>query len=409
MPIDVQCQCGKHYRVKDELAGRRVRCKACSGQFVVPSSVIAEPVIAEPAPEARAVNLADQFKMEAELKRSREQSQSAASNPGMFRVSYLRHFLAFPKWALIWHSLLLISLVLTIAVHWGFGVLVLLFAYAVYLYWHRVKYQFISGCVNPGVVVSTSPPLVAVLTDLSKGWQDCPVVKVLPQPLSRMAGGMPAMGTRVATVAFYHQLNEGLAHWDDFSPVVAGCVTANEGDIARVLASIEASDWQELDDGLRQIPKPVCPGLYRVYTVEALNRPLGTPANEIPFIVEQHLAGQSNCFFSSNGIRPEVLRQVRTYVSAEQIRQVTAVVETAKVSSDAKEGFAFVPSGVLYHFEKLGQGEIPWEQLAGALGTDQGLELTFRAGSRLLIPKTHFLSGTRVALENMFNAIVRGE
>lgn len=359
--------------------------------------------------ETRGENLADRMKMEVELQHSRERSQSAASNPGMLRVSYLRFALAFPTWFLVWHGALLVSILLTALVHWGFGVLVLLFAYAVHLYWHRVKYQFISGCVNPGQVISVSPPLVAVRTDLSKGWCDCPVVKVLRQPLSRMAGGAPQVGDRVATAAFYQQINQNLPHWDDFSPIVIDCVTGNRGDIERVFATLEDSDWEELAEGLEQLPQPVSPGLYRVYSGAEWTEPMQTPPAEIPMLVEQHLSGLRNSFLASGGIRPEVLRLVRNYVQPQSIRQVFAVVESAKVNSDASEGFAFEGAGFWFRFEDVGQSFVRWDQVAGAFGSEAGLEIGLRDRQRIMIPKAHFLSGMRAALETMFTAIVRGE
>jgi DNA-directed RNA polymerase subunit RPC12/RpoP len=36
MPISFQCGCGRNLRVKDELAGRRVRCPGCSSILAVP-------------------------------------------------------------------------------------------------------------------------------------------------------------------------------------------------------------------------------------------------------------------------------------------------------------------------------------------------------------------------------------
>jgi hypothetical protein len=37
MPIPVACDCGKKLRVKDELAGRKVRCPECKGVVAVPA------------------------------------------------------------------------------------------------------------------------------------------------------------------------------------------------------------------------------------------------------------------------------------------------------------------------------------------------------------------------------------
>lgn len=37
MPITLPCACGKSFRVKDELAGRKVRCPGCGGVLAVPT------------------------------------------------------------------------------------------------------------------------------------------------------------------------------------------------------------------------------------------------------------------------------------------------------------------------------------------------------------------------------------
>jgi hypothetical protein len=36
MPIPVTCECGKAYKVKEELAGKKVRCAVCKGQIAIP-------------------------------------------------------------------------------------------------------------------------------------------------------------------------------------------------------------------------------------------------------------------------------------------------------------------------------------------------------------------------------------
>src|SRR5258708_2945211 len=42
MPITLQCSCGKSYRLKDELAGRKVRCTGCNNIQTVPQPKPAE-------------------------------------------------------------------------------------------------------------------------------------------------------------------------------------------------------------------------------------------------------------------------------------------------------------------------------------------------------------------------------
>ncbi len=52
MPLAISCDCGRSLRLKEELAGRRVRCPACQGVLTVPRLPSAED-------EALAILLAD--------------------------------------------------------------------------------------------------------------------------------------------------------------------------------------------------------------------------------------------------------------------------------------------------------------------------------------------------------------
>ena len=38
MAISVACACGKQLKVKDELAGKKIRCPACQAAVVVPAA-----------------------------------------------------------------------------------------------------------------------------------------------------------------------------------------------------------------------------------------------------------------------------------------------------------------------------------------------------------------------------------
>ena len=49
MPIEFACPCGQRYRVKDDRAGRVVRCQACQVDLEVPSP-LASPVAPTPSP-----------------------------------------------------------------------------------------------------------------------------------------------------------------------------------------------------------------------------------------------------------------------------------------------------------------------------------------------------------------------
>jgi Protein of unknown function (DUF3239) len=124
-----------------------------------------------------------------------------------------------------------------------------------------IQDKFLYGCINPAVVVSHSPYLVAVSTDLSVGGESYPVIKILPQPLDKIKSGIPSINTRLATVAVYFG-SYSRPHWDDFFPVVIDCVTNDSSDIEQTLARIDREGWADLQDGLRQVKTPLTPGLY---------------------------------------------------------------------------------------------------------------------------------------------------
>ncbi len=192
---------------------------------------------------------------------------TVASNPGQLDASLLCWLRHKPLWPVIWAGGLGGSLALTGLVHWSFAFAAAFFALANFFYWARIKEQFRSGCANPGVVVGLRPTLIAVTTDLTKGFGYYPVIKVIRAPLSTVAGRPVQIGTRVPTVAGYTRgTADSLPHWADFDPQPVDFVTRDPAVVERVLASVADDDWRELDDWLPQIPKPYRPGLYFIRT-----------------------------------------------------------------------------------------------------------------------------------------------
>jgi len=189
--------------------------------------------------------------------------ETMASNPGQLAVQLGTYVRCFPKWPVIWAVLLVTTALLGLFVHTGFWVGFVLVLALVLFAIYRLNQWFVYGCVNPAKVVSVSPYLIAVMTDLRTGPQPFPVIKILGHPLEKMTGGPPSLGTRLATVAMYMgDINK--PHWDTFEPVVTDCVTSNRADLARVLSTISPKDWMDLEEGLAQVPKPYAPGQHPV-------------------------------------------------------------------------------------------------------------------------------------------------
>jgi len=51
-------------------------------------------------------------------------------------------------------------------------------------------------------------------------------------------------------------------HWEDFDPVMVDCATSSQSAIANVIESITADEWSHLEEGLKNVPLPLKPGVY---------------------------------------------------------------------------------------------------------------------------------------------------
>ncbi len=235
-------------------------------------------------------------------KRTSTMDQRAqASLPGRLKVNYWKYFSSFPQEAwqqfsplLNWFLCFIIcnaicwTLVETIVKPYSslapqtpdnflqvFGLRILVMGTVNYIFitsiiptfkkfydWlFHIQDKFLYGCINPAIVVSHSPYLVAVSTDLRIKNMPYPVIKILEQPLNKIKSGIPPIQTRLVTVALYYG-SYSRPHWDDFSPVVIDCVTNNKADIERTLARLDRENWSDLQDGLRQMKTHLTPGLY---------------------------------------------------------------------------------------------------------------------------------------------------
>lgn len=258
------------------MIGKRAACKACGTMISIPdlSTPPAPPVtlnalfeeadqaasnpFESAAPERQRVDSGNSLTLSNEAK---------ASNPGLLRMNILKFVQCYPLELLL--SMLggAIGIVLVIAFGKNelplpatIGICALMFVgvpiYALY----KRRDQLWHGCICPAIVIAKDPYLIAVYTDLSKGEGRYPAIKVVRQPLEKMTGGPPEIGTRLATVAVYSNSPDTVPHWSDFDPLVANCATTNVEEIQRMVRSIEEVEWQFLDYGVSQLPKNPKPG-----------------------------------------------------------------------------------------------------------------------------------------------------
>jgi len=334
-------------------------------------------------------------------------SQSAASNPGLLRVNYLKFALCFPKWPLIWTSLLLVSVLLTVLLTWFGLILVLLLGAINLFYWYIVRMKFVAGCVNPGVVVSLDPPLVAVLTNLTKGGDDVEwnYIRVLPQPLSKMTGGPPQVGQRVASVALYQNADDNSPHWESFAPTLVGCVTWNEREIARVLQSISPGDWKELQIGMTQLTQPPAEGLYKVEMQPPRERALdpafigGAVEEVLPHRPDKH------CYLASRGIPPQLLQTALAAIAPRLSPQGVLALVLANRDASGQQGLILASEGVAFRISDTLRGTFRWSDVWGAGTSRRQFEILLAKGQRFRFDQAFADHGLQ--LEALFDGIAK--
>src|SRR4051812_40856221 len=103
--------------------------------------------------------------------------RSRASNPGNLSVQAFRFFSHFPFWPSVFGAGLVATGAWTVAkpAVWPAPVVFLVLNL---MFWLRVRLRFRHGCLNPAMVVSTSPFTLAVFTDLTMGGGNYPVIKI---------------------------------------------------------------------------------------------------------------------------------------------------------------------------------------------------------------------------------------
>ncbi|AFY99876.1 DUF3239 domain-containing protein [Calothrix sp. PCC 6303] len=217
-----------------------------------------------------------------------------ASNPGALQVNYLYWIRSFPQEPIKLIFPLILLAVMIFFINWAFGIglfrvirqgksldnlpfaLLGIIIFDISFWYlispllnklifliHRIREHFMYGCVNPGIVVSSKPLLLAVFTDLRKREVRYPAIRILSQPLKWTTKGTIPIGTKFATVALYEESkNPESEHWENFYPIVINCVTGNKRDINRVFRSIPEWEWQALKNGLTQIKDKQESGLY---------------------------------------------------------------------------------------------------------------------------------------------------
>jgi hypothetical protein len=205
-----------------------------------------------------------------EVQRGQQQTltlddSALASQPAGVRVSLWRWVRRYPKWPVILVGSLVLSVLACFLVDGMFLVAVPLALLPNIYYWNRVREHFLHGDANPGIVVSSSPLLIAVWTDMRKEeGSTYPMLRVFEEPPAEEWDGSPAVGTRVATAALYGiGDDEGTPYWESFEPRPVEPVAASAEEARALLESFEPERWERLQAAVAELGTPR-EGLHRV-------------------------------------------------------------------------------------------------------------------------------------------------
>ena len=128
----------------------------------------------------------------------------------------------------------------------------------------QVDDRFENGDSTPSIIVNLDPMLIAVSSDLTKGYGSYPIIKIIEKEVPNICGREPQLGMKLATVSLYRVDFKNKHRWKNIDPRPIDCVCDNIHAKQRILESFTADEWQELIEKLKQIPQPYECGLYPI-------------------------------------------------------------------------------------------------------------------------------------------------
>ncbi len=174
-------------------------------------------------------------------------SSTKASNPGNFDVSYL-------QWAkmnlgrLRRYFITFIILYFIAQFHWSLWIFMILFMLYLVINYFGIKNTFKAGDVNPGMILSTKPTIVAVCTDMSKGLShQFPILYIFETTVPRKDN---VKGNIIPTAALYSDNRYDLPFWGGFEPIPFSHATANATIIQEKMDSFSDDDISKLKNNV---------------------------------------------------------------------------------------------------------------------------------------------------------------
>jgi hypothetical protein len=189
-----------------------------------------------------------------------------ASHPAGVTAKPWRVVSCYPLWPVLLAIFWFVSLIAVLdGFHWSAFLLLALATYGNYAYWSSIRPWFAGGDVCPAVVVNESPMLVASLADLTAGDGSFPAVKIRREPAKLFPGDSGKFGRRTVTIVRYDGTPSAHVRcWTNFHPRPLQSATDDLGELQRLLHEIKPQQWMQLQEGVKRLPRPFKPGLYRL-------------------------------------------------------------------------------------------------------------------------------------------------
>ncbi len=126
------------------------------------------------------------------------------------------------------------------------------------------KGHFAQGALLPAIVVNPDKGLIAVVANMdAQGGRPYPVVKIVKRPIKSATGAPFKKGSRLATVATFHNSNiVSNKRWTDFNPIAVNCATASRKTIKRAINAIDEEEWELLLKVVKKLDQPYKAGIY---------------------------------------------------------------------------------------------------------------------------------------------------
>jgi len=190
-----------------------------------------------------------------------------ASNPTGITFDQNQWYRFHKKGSLIITGCMLIALFLSFKFSYYF---LFLFGFIVIvnkIYWWFIGRRFLHGDYNVGKIVSTSPMLLAVPTNLSKGHtKSFPVIKIIEIKFDKLGDHILMIGDKLGTAGLYsHSKDDSTPFWEGFSPEPVYYANSDyQSQAERANNSVSAEKWAELENNLKQLPQPFQVGIYKI-------------------------------------------------------------------------------------------------------------------------------------------------